>query len=574
MLTYFPTIYPDELLYSVLARYYLHIGLPTLSNSHETLFGKRSVIASYDLIGSLNILAERIPADRCLSAEVLLNMTLFPYCVAFEPAEVRARVQQDLKEGMVLGNHLRLGLATFRIGRLSHLRFCAACNEEMLARYGELYWRLSHQLPSVLICTDHGTPLQQSSVFLDKVSRHAFIAATNYNCPALTGFYLFKSKSALVLNHLMQIAQLSIELLNSKASPKSFDEWTIYYRSKMLSAGLAKSACTMNQKSLCEEFRQYYAETLTYFPYVIDGESYPNQWLQSLVRRHRKATHPLYHLLLQNFLDQRKAVEPIFGVGPWSCPNPLVSHPEKYPVTDISFHRNRGRTVARFNCYCGYIYTRWYNPKTNKYGPIRFLKYGPSLLPVLLSMVGLKKSLREISRLLKLDPKSVVKLCLELGIESPWRSKVLVPNIKSISNTTKKVTRSSVDQRKTVRVAAIDWDAIDAEYKLKISESSTLIKQASPPIRVTLAEIERRTCQRGWLSKRLCKLPKSKRMLKRSVETTENFQMRRIIWAKNQLDQSGLSIDGWRIARLAGLKPKSYELITLFLQQLDIMDKH
>ncbi|OQW68800.1 MAG: hypothetical protein BVN34_09050 [Proteobacteria bacterium ST_bin12] len=571
MLAYFPAIYPDELLYSVLARYYLHVGLPPVANSHEILFGRRSVIASYDLIGSLNILAERIPAERSLSAEVLLNMTLYPYCVAFEPGEVRTRVEQDLKEGKVLGSHLRLGLATFRIGRVTHLRFCSACNKEMLVRYGELYWRRSHQLASVLICTDHEIALQQSSVYLDKESRHAFIAANLNNCSVLSSTNLFNSKSESVLNHLMQIGHLSIDLLRG-TTPKSFEEWTIYYRARMLSVGLAKSAGTMNQKSFCEEFRQYYAETLAYFPHVIDGGSYPNQWLQSLVRRHRNASHPLYHLLLQNFLDQRKTVEPIFGVGPWPCPNPLIKHPEKYPVTNINLHGNRDRTVARFNCYCGYTYTRWYDKATKNLGPIRFLKYGPSVLPVLLSMVGLKKSLREISRLLKLDPKTVVKLCLELGIKSPWHSKVLAQSIKPITNKTKEVIRPSVDLTKTLRAATTDWAAIDAEYKFKISESSTLIKQAIPPIRVTLAEIERCTCQRGWLGKRLSKLPKSKRMLKRAVETTENFQMRRIVWAKDQLEQSGLPVDEWRIARLAGLKPKSYALITQFLQQLDILE--
>lgn len=571
MLAYFPAIYPDELLYSVLARYYLHVGLPPLANSHETLFGKRSVIASYDLIGSLNILAERIPAERGLSAEALLNMSLYPYCVAFEPCEVRTKVEQDLKEGKVLGSHLRLGLATFRIARLTHLRFCAACNEEMLLRYGEVYWRRSHQLASVLVCPDHGIPLQQSSVYLNKESRHAFIAASLNNCPALKSPYLFNSKSESVLTHLMQISHLSIELLEG-TTPKSFDEWTIYYRARMLSSGLAKSACTMNQKSFCEEFRQYYAETLSYFPHVIDGENYPNQWLQSLVRRHRNASHPLYHVLLQNFLNQRKTVEPIFGVGPWPCPNPLVTHPTQYPITQINFHQNHGRVVARFNCYCGYVYTRWYDQATNKYGPIRFLKYGPSVLPVLLSMTGQKKSLREIGRLLKLDSKTVVKLCLELGIESPWHSKVLAQSIKPVTNKTKEVTKPLVDQTKPVRATTTDWAAIDAEYKSKISESAVLIKQAIPPVRITLAEIERWTCQRGWLGKRLRKLPKSKRMLKRAVETTENFQMRRIVWAKNKLEQSGFSVDGWRIARLAGLKPKSYELITQYLQQLDVLE--
>jgi hypothetical protein len=137
---------------------------------------------------------------------------------------------------------------------------------------------------------------------------------------------------------------------------------------------------------------------------------------------------------------------------------------------------------------------------------------------------------------------------------------------------TEAVSESCVVQTKLPRDAKINWAAVDSEYKTKISESLVLIRKSTPPIRVTLAEIERCTCKRGWLGKRLSKLPKSKRMLKRVVETTESFQMRRIVWAKNQLEQSGLSVDGWRIARLAGLKPKSYALITQYLQQLDIMD--
>ncbi len=571
MLAYFPAIYPDELLYSVLARYYLHVGLPPIAKSHETLFGRRSVIASYDLIGSLNILAERIPAERGLSAEVLLNMTLYPYCVTFEPGEVRTKVEQDLIKGKVLSSHLRLGLATFRIARLTHLRFCAACNEEMLLRYGELYWRRSHQLASVLVCTEHEMPLQQSTVHLDKESRHAFIAASLNNCPALTSPYLFNSNSESVLSHLMQIAHLSIELLKG-TTPKSFDEWTIYYRAKMLSAGLAKSACTMNQQSFCEEFKQFYAETLSCFPHVINGDSYPNQWLQTLVRKHRKANHPLYHLLLQNFLNQREEVEPLFGTGPWPCPNPLVAHPKQYPITKINFHRNHGRVVACFNCQCGYVYTRWYDPASKQFGPIRFLKYGPSVLPILRAMVVLKKSLRAIGRALKLDPKTVIKLCVELGIATTWHPCVLVTKNAPIVKETEPVSKSEAIQNKPPRGAKTNWATVDSDYKTKISESLVLIRQSTPPIRVTLAEIERWTCKRGWLGKRLSKLPKSKRMLKLAVETTESFQMRRIVWAKNQLEQSGLSVDGWRIARLAGIKPKSYALITQYLQQLDIME--
>lgn len=86
MLAYFPAIYPDELLYSVLARYHLHMGMPHVSSTLESLFGNRKVIAAFDLPGNLQALAERIPSDRKLSAEKMIDeLTLYPYFSAFEP---------------------------------------------------------------------------------------------------------------------------------------------------------------------------------------------------------------------------------------------------------------------------------------------------------------------------------------------------------------------------------------------------------------------------------------------------------------------------------------------------------
>ena len=54
MLHWFPTPYPDELLYSVLARYHVRSGNTSRKMTTEELFGKRTIIAVWDLPSNLN----------------------------------------------------------------------------------------------------------------------------------------------------------------------------------------------------------------------------------------------------------------------------------------------------------------------------------------------------------------------------------------------------------------------------------------------------------------------------------------------------------------------------------------
>ena len=79
MLAYFPQIYPGELLYSVLARYHRHMGTPSPIQSMEALFGRRLIVASVDLPGYLQVLADRLPPNFGWTADRIIDeLTLLP----------------------------------------------------------------------------------------------------------------------------------------------------------------------------------------------------------------------------------------------------------------------------------------------------------------------------------------------------------------------------------------------------------------------------------------------------------------------------------------------------------------
>lgn len=574
MLAYFPIIYPGELLYSVLARYHRHVGAPGTMCTLEALFGDRMAVANFDLPGRLQLLADRIPAERKLSVDRIIDtLTLYPYFTAFEPPSLQTQVRNAMRRGDTANIHIRLGLVAFRIGCVEKLRFCPDCAGEMLANYGELYWRLNHQLPSVLVCPEHGWPLLESTVSLSQCSRHGFVAAIPENCRHRARSMIAKIDHA-TLPHLHRLARLSAELLDNPPTPRTFSGWTKFYRSRMFETGLARSVSTMNQQRLDADFRSFYGRTLELLPGVDSSVGFSGNWLAAMVRKHRNANHPLYHLLTQDFLMQRESRESPFGTGPWPCLNPLASHRSSTQIKTINSHRNHGNTVGVFTCNCGYVYTRCFYLTKNKLGPPRFLRYGALLEPALRKLVAAGSSLREIGRTLQLDPKTLVRLAWELGIPGPWK---LLPTDEgpTKSNATirdkvkqpllEKSKRNFSKQRK-LNCTRHDWMATDQEWLTRLTGLIAIIRQEIPPIRITVAEFERRLERRGWLLKRRRHLPKTMTFLDQSVESTESFQLRRIHWAIAELERDGSSVKAWHVMRKAALRSNSLEQINVILE--------
>ena len=563
MLPYFPAVYPDELLYSVLARYHRHIGLPCPMQTMQSLFGKKNAIASIDLQGYLADLAIRIPPERGLTVNrIIESLTLFPYVTAFEPPTMQTQVKQSMVLGNVENLHVRLGLTTSRVGRIQKLRFCLQCSKTMIANYEELYWRRDHQISSVLVCPEHGCPLMESDVSFIQHSRYEFVAATPDNCPQ-NARTIISLTDQVTLSHLHSLARLSNELLNNPQKPRTFTGWTAYYRNKMIEAELTLSDCRMDQQRLSQEIRSFYGCTLNLLPNVLDGSKFTGNWLKAMVRKHRKATHPLYHLLVQNFLAQRDLAKreihvSLFGAGPWKCLNPLAKHRATSPIKDVVQHSNHGKITGVFTCTCGYVYTRSFNSITKKVGQPRFQEYGALLEPALRKLIAADTSRRKIGEVLQLDPKTVFRLTSKLDItDKPVQSKdpsKNSPKNKSERNTqvNKKLGKSPNKGKSTS--SRRDWVEVDQVCIAKISSLAAIILKESPPVRITYAELDRRMGKRDWLLTHKSLLPMTKAFLDSTLESTESFQLRRIRWAIHELDSASGTVKAWQVLRKTGLR--------------------
>ena len=87
MTMYFPEIYPDELLYSWLARYYIQTGYVRYAFVAEELFQSKTVRPDIEFVNQYTASMLQAITEKMPMSEIIENHTMFPYYGRFLPKE-------------------------------------------------------------------------------------------------------------------------------------------------------------------------------------------------------------------------------------------------------------------------------------------------------------------------------------------------------------------------------------------------------------------------------------------------------------------------------------------------------
>ena len=186
MISYLPTIYPDELVYSWFCRYYVHTGFFSNQVALQELYCKKSDNPSKEFIGNLNTGAmEQIEKIYPLD-ELVLNHTMYPQYARFIPRERKKAALYRLIHDTCDAHQLFPVLP--RNDGERYLRFCPLCVNEDREIYGEAYWHRKHQIRNMSICTKHKCRLTESSVPAKSEQGFTFCPAEDYTCDKETVF--------------------------------------------------------------------------------------------------------------------------------------------------------------------------------------------------------------------------------------------------------------------------------------------------------------------------------------------------------------------------------------------------
>lgn len=586
MIPLLPPLYPDELLYSLLARYHWLTCSDSPKQTLDELFGNRHVRAGIALQSDLGALFARLPPRCRLTPEKLATeATLFPYLTAFQPQEVRDWALAMLIDGSAESVHVRLGLAAGAVRLPAALRYCPVCRVEMHALYGELYWRREHQLPGVLVCSVHGVPLADSLVRPAEANQHEFIVSDEGNCPPDLAPPTWAGNPE-PMKLLRDIAQANANLLATSSPARPLAEWGEYYRAALVARGFGKGTVSIDQAAFLDAYLAYFNPILDVLP-----EAAPDLWLEGMARKHRKAFAPLRHVLLSLLLDALPLLicpQP-FGPGPWLCRNPLAEHHGQPVITDCFTHEEGGRTIGVFRCSCGYAFSE----AAEQGSRMRILDLGPLFEIRLRELLAARTGLRATARALAVDPNTVLRYVDKLGLSSGWKPRQKRRTLPAIDRDTVRTRWSAAYlasphlPRKRLRATLpaeyawlyrhdrdwlkaqppfsagsssgrqrYDWPAIDAATAANLRHGAARLRVETPSVPVTRAALEHCLGKPHWLAKRLTKLPLCAAALEELTEPLETFQCRRVAWAVEELHRQALPIAVWRLRRLAGLRDR------------------
>ncbi|MNO34833.1 hypothetical protein D3C76_248770 [compost metagenome] len=550
-----PLPYPDELLYGVITRYHMRTCNSSPKWTLRELFGTANVIPTFDLPSHLDVLARGSQVTEISSDGWIEKHTLYPYYTPFLPKERRDRLRQMMKSNDGSGIHVLVGIATSSVDRNGALHFCPSCFEEDIRLFGEPYWHRIHQTPGVLVCPKHN----------DVLHRITYPVSDRHGLTVLPiARHLFQSEPVL-LNlsdrlqlRLHEIARDTQCLLTQGCLLDLYD-----IRDSLLHKLSEQSWLTpshrIRQRELEEQFTTFYGkELLEMLGCNIYGNEYC--WLAVATRRARRSIHPLKQLLLirfllgsfKHFLEQRNKIYSPFGEAPWPCLNKAADHYRESFIQNAKTTRcsDTGRPVGTFTCTCGFSYSRRGPDQTaeDRYRIGRIKAFGPVWKRQLGVYMDKSLSYRAAAEKLGVDTNTIIKYA---RLNSPDET-LCHEDVQTTSLINKTKDRKVKNSARKIRV---DWEKRDLQLSWQVEEAcqKLLEHQQLKPIRITIASVGKQIGKLSLLEKHKDRLPITMTILSRYLETIEQFQLRRIQWAAEQMHNE-FPIKRWKLIKKAGIR--------------------
>lgn len=176
MIGFFPQFYNDELVYSLLSRYYMGSGYLTYRDAAEDLFINRNLVPSIEFIDNLKPeIIQLITRGKSMDA-VIQQHTMFPYYGRFVSMDKRVQAVKKMKS-MDKDYRNLLAISVYKKESYRCLRYCPVCAKKDRQMFGETYWHRSHQIREINICYRHDCQLINSDVLISSKSAPGLIAA-------------------------------------------------------------------------------------------------------------------------------------------------------------------------------------------------------------------------------------------------------------------------------------------------------------------------------------------------------------------------------------------------------------
>jgi len=281
----FPVPYPDELIYSLVARAGIRSAITSPKQLLEQVFGDRKVIATLDLPSHLSAISSLLVNTGKFDVQRLIyEHTMFPIYAPFVDENIRRRALTCMESNTKSSVHLMLGTVASIVKTSGNFRSCALCVVEQKQKYGESYWSRLWHLPSLPHCPIHGLLNQSSTSYHDNRHTYHLCDQIEYNLPLNSG-----NKDKELLHYLAQKSQEVLFLPCQKSPTKS--QWSKFYNHLAHDFGCGKGTKQVSHEMIAQHVIHKVA-----IPELVVDFNMDTNWLRTIFRHHRKAFSYLQHL--------------------------------------------------------------------------------------------------------------------------------------------------------------------------------------------------------------------------------------------------------------------------------------
>lgn len=282
----FPVPYPDELIYSLVARAGIRSAITSSKQLLDEVFGDRKVVATIDLPSHLFSISELlINTGRFDVQQLIYEHTMFPIYAPFVDESFRLGSMERMEHCSKGSVHLMLGAPASIVKTSDNFRVCPACVAEQQQKYGESYWSRLWFLPSLPYCPEHGLLNQSTTSYHD--SRHTYHACGRIQCQPF--LYNDHNKTTQQFAYLASKAQ-QIMRLPAQRSPTQH-QWSLFYNHLAHDFGCGKGSKQVAHDKIAD---LVVSKIVT--PELTINSDRDTNWLRTLFRRHRKSFSYLQHL--------------------------------------------------------------------------------------------------------------------------------------------------------------------------------------------------------------------------------------------------------------------------------------
>lgn len=499
MLTFFPKPYPDELLYSIIARYHVWSGNDEISDTMEQLFDNRRERATLLIPKHLQRLAEKTKKYGLNYETLLFEHTIFPFVTCFLNRDSFYTV-------LTCVNNIDQKESLFYVYRHSlcprYLRYCSLCVRDDRDNYGEGYWHRKHQTYGVVMCDKHKCYLKESEIEILDNRNNRYIALELLN--ELDDNSEQKDVSGCRIE--LQIANdveyiyRNHEFIRKLMWEKHFEirETTI---DLLFNRDLATKKGLVKIDRLRHEFQVSYSSTQLKQLLTDFNDDKKSDWLIALCRGGQNTVVPIRFILFADFLAG--SIESYIKVLSEQKPfidrkKKVFQPPDGYEAKLVQYRR------------------RWINAWKRNPNGCRF-------------------------DLVKADRPAYTWLRRH---DNEWM-----------------LNNSPHTKKPQGTITCKDWVKVDNELEGTIIDAVNYIKKlGGKPERITKTNICRYMKQRYTIEKNYKLLPSTMHKIEQYIESTSEYRLRKIEWAKIELENEGKPAIPWLILRKAGIRDKDWSM--------------